>query len=662
MPMLENVLLCGIAATLLCTCVGLPLGRLLASTKPVALAMAPALGWAVFNAASLPVLLLTGFSRSIVALLYGAALVFGLAASLVTKRSSNIAAKSAPNIPCWAYGAAALLALGPAIAILPKLVSGGVMLAAEMYDHSKIAIIDDIVRLGLPPGNPVFGAAGAASPLAYYYLWHCGAAIFSVLLNVSGWEADIALTWFTGFASLSLMMGVAVWIARRSSAAIWVVLLSVAMSLRPVLSALFGKNALETVLPSHQGLQSWVVQASWSPQHLAAASCVVLAVLLIARLAGGGGFGLAPVLALVVAAGFESSAWVGGITFAVAATILGPILLFAAAPGSRLRFAVTAGAAAILAVSLAFPLLRDEYIATAARASGAPIAFSPYEALGPIMPSWLRHLLDLPGFWLVALPIQFPAIYLAGSIALTRVIAGRATAPDEKRLAIGFAVLTLAGFTIAWLLVSTIANNDLGWRAILPGVLALTAFAAAGLSQWIAAPAPITAAAAIGLFLLGVPDGIGFIAANATGIRASSDAAFARSPELWAAVRRHAAPGDRVADNPLYLADMVRWPINISWALFADRRSCFANWDLARAFVALPMSQIDELEILFERVFAGNATPAEVRSLATSYDCRVIVVTPSDGAWSQDDFAAGGAYRLVEEKAGAWRIYVASDP
>ena len=60
---------------------------------------------------------------------------------------------------------------------------------------------------------------------------------------------------------------------------------------------------------------------------------------------------------------------------------------------------------------------------------------------------------------------------------------------------------------------------------------------------------------------------------------------------------------------------------------------------------------------LFERVFAGAGSPQDIRDLATRYDCRVIVLTPSDGAWRHDLFATDGHFRLVEENPGRWRIY-----
>ena len=97
-----------------------------------------------------------------------------------------------------------------------------------MFDHAKAAIIDDIVRLGLPPGNPFFGAPEPR--LVYYYLWHFSAAIPAALWRTSGWEADIALTWFTAFASLCLMMGLAVSFGRRRIGSALVLLLGLGAS------------------------------------------------------------------------------------------------------------------------------------------------------------------------------------------------------------------------------------------------------------------------------------------------------------------------------------------------------------------------------------------------------------------------------------------------
>jgi hypothetical protein len=657
MPLPSNILLCAAVAILLWTALGLPLARRILPERAFALALAPALGWAVFNAAALPVLLFLPFTRPVLAGLCVAALLISIMIGLRPKHASPLAHSPSPSVPWWAYGLAALLALAPAIAILPKLAGDGILLADPVYDHSKVSMIDDIARLGLPAGNPYFGEAGMPSRLAYYYLLHFGAAIFTRLLGITGWEADIALTGCTAFASLALMMGLAVWFSRRKTAALWVVLSCGALSLRPILASLLGPGNFHGLVSSDTSLEGWLSQASWVPQHLASATSVVLAVVLIARLTERHSRLLVPALALVVAAGFESSTWIGGITFAAAALPVGLLTLGSVPPGERGKLVMKAGIAALLTLALISPFLLDEYLGTRARGIGMPIAFHPYEALGPFIPQSVRRVLDLPAYWLFFLIIEFPAIYLTGAITLRRVLTAAETPRPGKVLAGGLALLAATGFVITWLFASIIANNDLGWRAILPGLMVLTVFAAIGLSHWLAARAWLPAGAALLLILFGLPDGLAFIRDNARGIANPSAAGFAESPALWAEVRRLSAPDERVGNNPRLFASMVTWPVNISWALLADRRSCFAGTDLVLPYVALPADETRRLQALFERLFAGAGTPDEIRLLAERYDCRVIVITATDGAWQQDEFAASPFYRLAEEEPGKWRIY-----
>jgi hypothetical protein len=276
------------------------------------------------------------------------------------------------------------------------------------------------------------------------------------------------------------------------------------------------------------------------------------------------------------------------------------------------------------------------------------------------VPDAVRRLADLPAYWAILLVIEFPAIYFAGTWAMADALADRSAPPARRRLIVGFALLAGASFGIPWLFASTIANDDLAWRGVLPGILVLTIFAAAGIARWVTT-ARARATAAFVCIALGIPGGIGIAWENAVGLLMASAAALAETPEMWAAVRRHAAPDERVGNNPLFLDDSVRWPVNISWALFADRRSCYAGWNLARAFVPLPKPEIDRLETLFDRVFAGHGTAEEVRDFATRYRCRAIVVTSRDGAWNSDPFAASRYFHLVEQKEGRWRIYRVDD-
>ena len=115
-----------------------------------------------------------------------------------------------------------------------------------------------MARLSLPPVDPVFGEAGIPGLLAYYYLWHFSAAEIALVTSMSGWEADIGLTWFTAFASLSLMMGLTLWLSKRATAAIWVVALAAAGSLSVTLYSIFHAGSLAPVLLRPIGMAGWL--------------------------------------------------------------------------------------------------------------------------------------------------------------------------------------------------------------------------------------------------------------------------------------------------------------------------------------------------------------------------------------------------------------------
>jgi hypothetical protein len=361
------------------------------------------------------------------------------------------------------------------------------------------------------------------------------------------------------------------------------------------------------------------------------------------------------VLALIVAAGFESSSYVGGVTFAVAALAAAPLLFAAADPSQRLRFGAGLAGAAVLTVCLTAPFIHDQLATVAARGGGNPLMFHPFEVLGDMFSPPLRRVLDVPAFWFILMPIEFPATFAAGAVAL---VAWRgAPAGREKTTVAVLVALAGAGLAISWLLVGTLGdNNDLGLRAVLPAAMVLIAAAAAGMMR-----SPFRtaiAAVAVAGCLLSLPDTAMMIRSNAVGNSTAEDGVFAQSPELWAAVRRHASPAERVANNPLYLQDLTPWPVNASWALLADRSSCFAGRELALAFASLPAERREAINAQFIRVFNGKAEPGDVGELAQQFGCDVAVVVPQDGAWKDDPFAASPDYRLAESRDGQWRIYL----
>ena len=657
MALRVNALVCALTAAAFWPLLGYALSRRLVP-RVLAIGTAPVIGWSVHSAATLPIYLLFGFSPLLVAFI-GAVCILIAGFSLSQPRSTS-EIEPAQTIPVWAFAAAAFVALLAAATILPKSSDGAVWLADATFDHAKIAIIDAMARLGLPPVNPVFGGTDASSGLAYYYLWHFSAAEIALVTSTSGWEADVGLTWFTAFASLSLMMGLAVWLSKRANAAIWVVALAAAGSLWVTLYWIFQARTFVPVLMPSIGMGGWLYQATWVPQHLMAASCVVAAILLVTRYALQEDWLLAVTIALLVVAGFESSAFVGGIAFAVTGLIAAPILLGEVDQQRRLRFVGGLTIAILLVACLIAPFLHDQLAAVYARGGVQPIVVSPYRVFGGHFPGWLRHVLDLPGYWLIILPVELPATFIAGMIALAA--ARRSVMPRSEKLVIKvLACVAGASLVVSWLLVSTLGeNNDLGLRAILlaeVGLMIMTAAGIAGL-QGETLRTPIMTAALAGL-VLSVPDLILTIRDNIVAPYQPPDAkVFAESPDVWAAVRRHAAPTARIANNPHFLADLTPWPVNISWALLANRSSCFAGREMAIAFAPLPPERRIEIEAEFLRVFDGQGTPNDVHDLATKYGCDVVVLVPQDKAWDRDPFAAGSDYRLAETRDAHWRIYV----
>src|SRR5271169_1991388 len=652
MPSVLHGFLCCAAALLFWGIVGLALSRRLVPAA-LALPVAPALGWAVHSALALPLYRLIGFTPLTIVLVSVLFLAFALLALSV--RASADDDETGARVPAWAYGLAALLAIVPASALFPKFYGDAVALAGPIFDHSKVAIIDEMTRLGLPPGNPFFGGAQHKS-LAYYYLWHFSAAELGLIPGITGWEADIALSAVTAFSSVALMMGFAVWIGGRAAASVWVVLLAFAASLHPVLEAVFGAENFYTIFSPPTGFAGWLFQTSWAPQHIASTSCVILASLLL-LLARRPTLLRVFALALVVVAGYESSTWVGGILFAVASPAMAIVLLMHMPAQARLRFVGACTIAALIAMVFAYPFLHDQFLNAAGRDVGNPIIFSPFSVLNFPQSDAVRRALNIFAFWLALLVIEFPAIYIPGLISLLATLRGKFTTEPALLMTKLLLALALAGLLIAGYFTITISdNNDLGWRAVLSAVFVLTIFAAIGLARWLARPSPGAAGLGLALLLLALPRSFEIAAENWRGAPTPAGKAFAATPDLWTAVRRHTGLAERIANNPQFMADVTPWPVNMSWALFANRASCFAGRELVLPYASMSLERLRQIDDEFRRVFDGHGSADDVRDLATRFQCRTVVVTPQDGAWRDDPFANGAYYALAEEKPG-WRIY-----
>ena len=651
-----EVIACFALAAFCWTVIGVSVISLIVPQR-LALAFGPSTGWAVHSIVTSIVFRWIEIGRLPVSLL----LALSTCAALVLLRSQGPWFRPVRRFH-WGASVFVLLGsvgLGAAVvpAIYPHSQGDMVALAGPIFDHSKVALVNEIAQSGLPAVNPVFGEIGQPATLSYYYLWHFSAASMALAANVSGWTADIAVSWFTAFASLTLMMGLAAWLGRSAMAAAWALVLALTASIRPFLAYIFGYIWAHDVTGWPSGFGAWMFQTTWAPQHVQSAACTIIALLILGNVRGSRGVLTSLVLALVVAAGFESSSWVGGVTFALTAVVLGPWLLVTTVPAVRLRLMAVAGVAAVLSFAMMFPFITDQVTSLSARGAGWPFEFSPAEILGESVAPESYQLFNVPAFFLLFLPVELCAIYLIGIPALAKF---RRKEASSGARANGLRVLVctvLVSLLVSAFLRSTLApNNDLGWRGALPAIMVLVSVAAAGLASWRTLP-PLSKALAVALIIPGVVQGWVQIQSNVAVPYNAAGREFLLSSEMWKAVRQNADRTERIASNPSFLAEMTPWPVNISWALLSKRRSCYAGGDLAVPFIAKPKPALVEIDRLFARVFAGHPEQGDLRDMVFKFDCRVVVVNPGDGAWSIDPFARSPLFRLVDQRENGWRIY-----
>src|SRR5579864_3887337 len=109
MPSLSHVMSCAVVFTVFFTCVGYAAARRVLPDPSLSLAVAPALGWALFNAAALPLFLVSGFRPLPVAIVCGLAILLTVADAF--RHGGGMEPGKTPRIPRAAYATAVLTAV-----------------------------------------------------------------------------------------------------------------------------------------------------------------------------------------------------------------------------------------------------------------------------------------------------------------------------------------------------------------------------------------------------------------------------------------------------------------------------------------------------------------------------------------------------------------------
>lgn len=346
-------------------------------------------------------------------------------------------------------------------------------------DHAKhVAVIASLAESGCPPVNP-FYAPGEPQRLFYYYQWHLLGTAVKVL--GAGWlhaldARTAAATWTT----LALCATIALYVRHRISGArhgtaaqrgaVAISLLAIAgIDIIPWAILAANGRVLRELDWWNEQVAMWVGQLVWVPQHVAGLVAAVWATLLLRRsLSRRDGeralMGALAGLALAATAGMSVYVF---LSFALCLLAWLVAMLLRRDRRAGLSCGVAAAVAFVLVLPFALELVPAKQFA----GSGVSLEVRQFfplrdalDALGYEVSPYLHGLLHA-----LALPVSY-ALEL-GFFALAGVWYARrryqwGKEPSHDRLS--EACMVLVPLILCSVARSTIENNDLAWRGLMP--------------------------------------------------------------------------------------------------------------------------------------------------------------------------------------------------
>jgi len=635
--------------------------------------VAPALGLLTFGPFSHFCCYYLGYNRFILTTTWVGFISVNIGYSYATPRRADRQAVSGiqafVGIALGCILAATLLQLQ----LFPLVYQDGLYFGVHIFDQTRTAMIAAAAREGLPLVDPYFSTS-VARPLVYYYHWHFNAAHLCLLGGLSAYPSGIALSWYSAFAIIGMTAHLAARMAGRPEAGYLAVLLCCLA--RPVTAV---AHALPIVssrffLPA-EGLTANLLplQMGYAPQHVTAAFAVVVLLFLAVRCLGRkcNVPAHAVAMSLIASFVFGCSVWV-----CVGLAILTPMLAVGGFVISyqfarQMRVFRLAGWVVPLTLLFSVPMLLT--MASRAVSSRPSMGFW----VQPVTQFWQDHkLAQAILYWIHHLPLSFGIILFAGLATMGL----RRSMSCEQRLWKYFSLVSVLGSLLsAQFLRSTIIWNDFGWRVVTIATLLLTIWSAVGLSalflrpvamqQWVSWVATLrwTAGARMGAGVLIVLGALDIFHALRTPMapfpgprdveRRTAHRVFHDQIRAWELVRQFAGPSELVQCNPEGIRGFKPFPVNLSWAMFADRRTACADRQYGAISAILRGEDFPQSFDRIVNVFSAAPNPETVRFVARQLGVKILVVSRMDGAWDSNAIASTGLYQLVHEEPDAFKIY-----
>jgi len=575
---------------------------------------------------------------------------------------------------------AVIWAIIPTSNIFPTFYQGGLFVNDHIFDHAKVAIVDAIARQGLLPINPYYAPNGETIPLIYYYTWHFLTSQVKLLANVTGWQAEVAMNWFTGFATIAFLSAIAIRVTKQALAGALLLLFALASPPADLLPFLLSLSWEPWVgYPPVHGLEVLWQQMAWVPQHVFSALALIVFLVLATEILQHHTWqprhGV--VVGLTIAAAFGSSTWVGGIGLLFVSPALILMSFWLRLPYTHYLSAfVTALLAILICLLFSLPLLISQTSGPSLTESALPFGLKLYTAtrLFDKETDW-GYFAHIILFWLQFLPLNLGIVFLLGIIGMI------VHSPTHTQPRI-FQALSI-GATIGFLLIvqfiqSTFWNNSFGWRAVLVPVMLLMIWSAIVLTQLLT-PAAIAQWRPRFFSPRWQPMIFSFVIIGLTiGILSSlrlwrwpdpghfpppyevlaQHQGFFQQRQAWAKVRQYAGPQDRVQANPEGYASLTPWPATLPYALFADRATAYANLEYATVFAYRynPQDRAKQSRLI-QNVFSAQPTKQAIGYLHDVLAVKVLLVDKFDAVWHSTAIENSKFYHLVEAN-NDYKIYL----
>ncbi len=366
------------------------------------------------------------------------------------------------------------------------------------YDHTtRVSIIDAMTRTGVPPINPSYFPGHYVKLTFLYFFWYILGSIID-FIGGSYVNARTALFASIMWCGIALMAMIAFYLRLRDGrdkAKIWqnanigiALLLITGLDILPTLSLMrFGNGTIGDLEHWNEQITAWVGSLLWVPHHVAGLIAGFMGVMLVHSVRGKSRTKQFTALAfsgVAFASALGLSVWV---TF-VFVLFWGVWMLFLYFQKEQRALLFPMIFAGVVALFLAGPFLFGLVLGGSGGEAGAfPIAFTvrSFRFADVFLENsslWWKFLVRL-----IFLPLNY--FFELGFFALVAFLWLKSHKSDLRKNPYYFAEILLLGvsFFIGTFTRSTlIENNDLGWRAWLPGQFVLLIWGVDILSQFAA--------------------------------------------------------------------------------------------------------------------------------------------------------------------------------